>query len=124
MKNQFIRFLLVGVLNTIVGYSFYAFFIFIGLDYRVAALLGTICGVAFNYKSTGVLVFKSHDNSRIFHFVGVYVVVYFFNIGGISVLKKMGLNDYYSGAALLIPCAILSFTMNKFFVFKKNATRG
>lgn len=120
LKTQFIKFIFVGILNTIVGYSFYAFFLFIGCDYKLAALFATILGVAFNFKSTGVLVFKSHKNSLIFRFVAVYIVVFFFNLFIIKLLKNFGMNDYAAGAVCLVPAAILSFSLNKFWVFKKS----
>jgi putative flippase GtrA len=119
LKHQFVKFILVGILNTAVGYSFYAIFLLVGLDYKIAALLATICGVAFNYKSIGVLVFKSHDNSRVIHFICVYACIYLLNISAIKLLKNAGLNDYISGAVCLIPAALLSFALNKIFVFKK-----
>lgn len=119
LKTQFIKFLFVGILNTIVGYSFYAFFLFIGCDYKMAALIATILGVAFNFKSTGILVFKSHKNSLIFRFVGVYTVIFFFNLLVIKCLKIIGFNDYIAGAISLVPAAVLSFSLNKFWVFKK-----
>ena len=56
-KRKFVRFLLVGVLNTLFGYFSFATLIIIGLDYKLAALLATIIGVLFNFQTTGRLVF-------------------------------------------------------------------
>ena len=56
-KHKFVRFLLVGVLNTLFGYFSFATLIIIGLDYKLAALLATIIGVLFNFQTTGRLVF-------------------------------------------------------------------
>ncbi|NCQ92050.1 MAG: hypothetical protein GPI94_15420 [Microcystis aeruginosa LG13-03] len=56
-KHRFVRFLLVGVLNTIFGYSLFAVLILIGLNYKYAVLIGTIQGVLFNFQTTGRLVF-------------------------------------------------------------------
>jgi putative flippase GtrA len=55
-KHRFVRFLLVGVLNTIFGYFLYGTLILIGLDYKLAVLLATILGVLFNFQTTGRLV--------------------------------------------------------------------
>ena len=47
-----IKFLVVGAVNTVFGYSCYAGLLFIGLHYSLAALFGTLLGVVFNYLST------------------------------------------------------------------------
>ncbi len=118
-NNKFIKFLLVGVLNTIFGYGLFAFFIFLDIDYPIAVLLSTILGVMFNFKTIGKLVFDSHDNSLIFRFVLVYVVIYILNVSGLWALKNMSYeNMYINGFVLLAPLAIISFVLNKKFVFK------
>ena len=68
----FIKFLAVGVLNTLFGYGIFALLLFIGLHYAVASILATICGVLFNFKTTGTLVFNNNDNRLIFKFISVY----------------------------------------------------
>jgi len=36
LSKQFFRFIFVGILNTIFGYSVFAFFIFVGMHYSIA----------------------------------------------------------------------------------------
>lgn len=115
--HQFFRFLAVGVLNTLFGYGVFAFFLFLGLHYALAVLFGTVCGVLFNFKTVGIFVFKTHDNKRIFRFIVVYIVVYGLNVGGISWFETMQINAYTAGAVLLLPVAIITFIMQKKFVF-------
>jgi putative flippase GtrA len=118
--KKIIRFLIVGLINTLVGYSLYAFFIFIGLSYPIAVLFSTVLGVAFNYKSIGSLVFAHEGESRALPFIGVYVIVYGLNIYGLWQLEVLGIeNKYIAGALLLVPLAALSFLLNKYWVFKK-----
>jgi putative flippase GtrA len=120
LHHQLIAFVLVGILNTLFGYSVYALLIFAGLHYVLATLLSTIAGIAFNYKSIGVLVFKSHDNSRIIRFFLVYVLIYILNVSGLYVYKTFGFsNMYLGGLMLLVPLAVLSFLLNKYFVFQE-----
>lgn len=115
--TRFLKFLAVGVLNTLFGYSLYALLIFIGLEVSLAILLGTIVGVLFNFKTTGTLVFGSRDNRKLFRFVGVYTLLYFVNVAGVKTLMAAGLNSYLAGAVLLAPMAILSFLLNRKLVF-------
>ena len=115
--NQFAKFLVVGLVNTIVGYSIFSFFIFINLHYALASLLATLLGILFNFKTTGVLVFKNRDNSLIARFFLVYAVVYILNIISLKFFNDLNINMYLSGAILMVPLAVLSFILNKKFVF-------
>ena len=65
----FVKFVLVGILNTAFGYLVFALLLFLGLHYTLAVILSTIAGVLFNFKTTGTLVFKNHNNKLIFKFV-------------------------------------------------------
>jgi putative flippase GtrA len=117
LKHQFVRFILVGVLNSAFGYTCYALFLGAGLNYALALLLATFLGVIFNFKSTGALVFGSHNNRLIFRFVCSYAVVYLVNAAGIKVLAQFGISHYLGGALLLIPMAVAAYALNKRFVF-------
>ena len=114
---QAIRFLFVGVLNTIFGFGCYALFIIFGLHYSVSVALATVIGVLFNFKSTGVLVFNSRRNSRLPFFIGVYVIIYIVNVASIAALVSFGLGDISAAAIAVIPVALLSFILQKRFVF-------
>ncbi len=117
LQVSLFRFLLVGVLNAAFGYGCFAGFLYLGLHYSAALLLATVLGVAFNFKSTGALVFGSKNNKLIFRFVAGYGVVYGTNLVGIAALKLLGVDPYLAGMALIVPMALLSFVINNRFVF-------
>ena len=117
LNHQFVRFLLVGVINTLFGYGCFAVFLYVGMHYALALFLATILGVLFNFKSIGSLVFKSHNNRLIFRFVGSYSVIYLINVTGIKGFVYLGVTPYISGAVLILPMAILAYILNKRFVF-------
>jgi putative flippase GtrA len=119
LNQPFIRYLLVGGINTIFGYGLFAFFIYLNLHYSLASLLSTILGVLFNFKTTGKLVFKSSDNRLIVRFFAVYGMVYVVNVGLLKGFQWLGLNFYIAGAILVLPLAVLSYVLNRRFVFKK-----
>ena len=118
MDNKFIRFLIVGWVNTLFGYFMFALFIFSKFHYSIAALMATMLGVLFNFKTTGKLVFGNSDNKLILKFFGVYTVVYFMNTLALKVFKMYEVDLYLGGALVLLPMAVLSFLLNKKFVFK------
>jgi putative flippase GtrA len=116
---QFLRFLIVGGLNTVFGYTVFAVFILFNLHYVLAALLGQICGILFNFKTTGALVFKNRENRLIFRFFGVYGVTYLITIGLLKIFDYYGIGSLVAGAIILLPIAFLSFLLNKRFVFNR-----
>lgn len=118
-SGQLIRFLLVGVLNTLFSYCCYVLLLIIGLHYAVAVLLATVLGVLFNFKSYGTLVFESRDNRHLLRFIGVYVLGYLLNVAGLRLLTGLGMSPYFAGAVLLLPMAILTFFLHKRYVFRR-----
>ncbi|MDR3599033.1 MAG: GtrA family protein [Desulfosporosinus sp.] len=124
----FIRFLLVGGLNTAFGYSIYALLLYAGIHFSIASLISTCLGVLFNFQTIGRLVFKNDRYSLFLKFAGVYLVVYLAGIGCLEIFNINKVNMYIAGAILIFPMAALSFCLNKLFVFtdriSKDARQG
>ena len=118
LNRQFVRFLMIGAVNTAFGYSIFALFIFFGLHYALASLLATILGVLFNFKTTGRWVFNNRQNSLLGKFFLVYAVVYGCNVGLLKILDEFSISMYVAGAVVLLPMAVLSYVLNKRFVFE------
>jgi putative flippase GtrA len=113
------RFIFVGIINTIFGYSVFVLFIFLGLHYSVASAFAIIISIAFNFKTTGTIVFKNNKNLLILKFFMVYVIVYLAYVGSLKVFALYSVSMYIAGAILICPLAILSFVLNKIFVFNQ-----
>ena len=117
LSRTFIRFLLVGLLNTAFGYGLFAILTWWGLTYPLAIGLATLGGIAFNFQSTGRLVFKGAPWSRMSRFTAVYAVIYGANVGAVTVLLAWGLNVYAANALMILPLALLAYTLQQKFVF-------
>jgi putative flippase GtrA len=74
----------------------------------------------FNFKTIGTLVFKTKNNQLIFRFIGVYCVIDILNIELIKVINSFGINILISQAILVLPLAVISYVLNKKFVFYGN----
>jgi putative flippase GtrA len=118
VSSQLFRFLLVGGLNTVVGYGLFAGFTWAGVPYPIAIGLATVLGVAFNFQSTGRLVFGGAPLSHLGRFVAVYVVVYLVNVGSVALLLRTGLNVYLANVLVILPLALLAFVLQRRFVFE------
>lgn len=112
------KFLAVGFLNTLFGYSVFSLLIYLELHYGVASLLSTIVGVLFNFKTTGKIVFNNSNNNLLYRFIGVYTLIYFVNIGLLRIFDILNVGMYEAGAILILPIACLSFYLNKTLVFR------
>jgi putative flippase GtrA len=109
----------VGGLNTVFGFTVYSILILLHLHYVLAALLGQICGILFNFKTTGTIVFKNKDNRLIIRFFAVYLVTYLIIIGSVKIFSIYDIGNLVAGAIIILPIALLSFILNKKFVFNR-----
>ena len=122
ISKRFIRFVMVGIMNTAFGYGLFASLIYMGLHYAVANIIGMIISILFNFKTIGNLVFYNNDNRLIFRFVTVYAVNFAFGLTGLWIFDQFGVSMYIAGAILPFPAAILTYILQKTFVFRSNAT--
>lgn len=120
IDNQFIKFILVGMLNTLWGYFVYALLLYIGVHYSFAVIVATILGILFNFKTTGVLVFKNNNNALLFKFLVVYAIICVLNLICLKIAEFNNINLYIAGFVVTCFMAVLSFLMNKYWVFKKD----
>ena len=114
---QVLRFLAVGGINTLFGYGVFASLILLHLNYVFAALLGQICGVLFNFQTNKTLVFRHNNNRLILRFSFVYIFTYLLTIGFLRLFNYYSVNDLVGGAILVLPMAMVSYFLNKKFVF-------
>lgn len=116
-QHRFVRFLMVGSLNTGFSYSVYALFLFFGLSYPIANLISLICGIFFSFYTQGKFVFRNTHRKLFLRFVAVWGLIYLVNVIVIGVLVHVGLNAYIAGAIALAPVTLLSYLLQKVAVF-------
>lgn len=117
---QFISFILVGGLNTAFGYSLWALLLYCGMHYAIAVVVSTIISICFNFKTTGSIVFKNKNNKLIFKFFQVYMITMFLNIFLLKIAKYLNFNLYIAGLVIIAIIAILTYLLQKFYVFRRN----
>jgi len=118
LEWRLVRFLFVGVLNTIFGYAIYLIGIFLGATPGVALAVATIIGAVFNYFSTGRLVFANFGASKLPLFLAAYLVIYLGNFAALRALIGAGSSPIWAQGILLPLVAISSFIIFKFLVFR------
>lgn len=121
LAKQEIRFLMVGVLNTIVGYGLYALFLALNINYLVANTMSTILGVLHSYMWNRFYTFKSKEKAfqEFLKFSLVYLVSYLLGTLTLFIMKdKLALSPYIAGFVNLFFTTLISFFGHKYFSFK------
>lgn len=118
--KKIIRFLLVGGLNTLVGFVIFAMAIYITEGNVALSLLVNIgAGVVFNFFSYGVGVFKSLGVWCFGRFVAAYVLLFVINYVALRVEAGWGLSVYLAQFINIFYMAPLSYyLLNRFVYFK------
>ena len=118
--KTFAVFLVVGLLNTAVGYAIYLGGIEVHAPPAVALGIATVLGACFNYASTGFLVFANRTLGRLPHFIAAYALTYLVNAGALEGLLAVGVGPALAQLALLPFVAVLSFVLFRQYVFSKS----
>lgn len=120
-RERFLRFLLVGAVNTVFGYSIFAIIYMVSNNHNISAVVATAGGVLFNYFSTGKFVFNNRGYAAFLPFILVYIVALILNIIVLNGLIYFGLNAFISQALSLPVLVITSYFLNSRIAFRVNS---
>ena len=120
----FFKFIIVGIINTMVFYLLYSIFVFIFNNYIIAIIFANVIGILFSFKTFGKYVFNNEDKKLLFKFL----IVYCWNVVLSILLIKLSTifiseNLYFSGILPIIIVAINSFFLNKYYIFCRKEER-
>lgn len=120
---QFLRFNIVGILNTVITYIIYAVLVFSGAHYRVALISEYAFGTVFSFILNKIYTFNYNERASMYLFgkmVLTYVVIFFANLGILDFcIKTLHMNEYLGQLLTLMLIVLLSFVFQKLFVFRK-----
>ena len=119
LEIRFLRFLLVGGVNTAFGYGLFYALLRLSGSPIFALALGTVLAILFNFVTTGSLVFRSMERRRLWRFFAVYGVVFIYNAIGIEALKAGGVAPALAGLILLPGAVVLSYLLNRLLRFSQ-----
>lgn len=115
-----VRYILVGALNTIVGFGIIFILMWLGIIPEIANLLGYCFGILFSYILNKIFTFKSYGNSMEFaKFVICMGVAYLINLTVLVVLHRIyGVNSYLAQIIAGGFYTLSGYLFSKYFVFK------
>ena len=115
-NNQFFRFIIAGVINTLFGWMVFASAFNLSNNISISLISSTVLGVFFNYLTFGGYTFRKYSRTIFIKFILCYILVYIINL-----LVLTSLQNYFSvilAQLILLPImALLSYLMIKNFVF-------
>jgi len=116
---QFIRYNLVGIVNTIVGFSIIFLLMFIGVGATASNAIGYAIGSILSFYLNSRYTFKSTqtNKSQMVKFFAILGVSYILNFITLQYLLGFS-NPYIAQIGSAIVYTVSSFIMVKFIVFK------
>jgi putative flippase GtrA len=126
LAHEQFRFLVVGGVNTAVGYGFFALFLLFSgylaslyLSYAAAVVVAFVLHRRFTFRVRGNVVV---DFVR---FVGVYVVSLAVNTAVLPLLVEVaGLHPLWAQAIALVITTVISYVGHKWFSFRRSGDRA
>lgn len=116
------RFVLVGGINTLFGFTVFGVIAYLGGHTWQALLGGNIAGIVFNFLTIGGIVFRDLSPKRMVRFIAAYLGLFLLNLKAIELLTNAIQADRILAQALLTaPMAILSYLIMSRFVFPTRA---
>ena len=115
-----VRFLLVGVINSLFGFLVFSAVAWSDHGSMLALLAGNAAGFMFNFFSTGGLVFRTLALHRLPRFGACYASILFINYTFLELLKPLVNNQVVAQAMLTLPMAALAFVIMTLWVYPRS----
>ena len=110
-SRRFLRFLVVGAVNTGFGYAIFAALVVAGVRPEIALPVAFVIGVIWNFGTHARLVFRTQGLARVPHYVAVYLLLYAINAVALRAALRAGLPPLPAQLVLAGGIAILSFVL-------------
>ena len=120
---KFIKFIVVGLINTIFQLGIYYFLLFAGVNYNISYAFSFIFSVLFSYVFNNKIVFKVDNLNSKSSLLKIYISYgSTFLLGQIMLylgVEKLGISDKIMPIINIILTTPINFLLNKYFVFKR-----
>ena len=123
---QFIKFGIVGAINTAVYYIFYSGLVYINVSYLLANIVAVILSVLNSYFWNNRYVFKMKKNEKrntcttliktFLAYVGIWLILS--NIVLVLFVEIIHVSEYIAPVFVLFITVPLNFVINKYWAFK------
>lgn len=125
INKKFIKFIIIGMINTLFSYVFFVVIFWFIPNKEIALTLSFIVAILFNYFTVSSYVFKDNINwVKLILFFGVYLLLYVINLIHLYIFVDYLKYDVYIAQFItLFYLPVISFFLNNKYVFtqKRNS---
>ena len=118
LRPQFMRYLAVGAANTGFSILVYWAMLWAGLAVPLASLVSIVVGILISFTTQSRFVFDNRDPWKLLPYFIVWSILYAINLGLIWLLMHCGLDAYAAGFLSTPATVLLSYFLQKAFVFR------
>jgi putative flippase GtrA len=115
---RFTKFILIGIINTAFGYGVFVTVDLVTGSWGGAVIAMNILGVAFNYITTGRLVFAHRGVKALAPFALGYGAVLVLNLVILQTLTRLGVSALRAQAITIPWLVAFSYMINRLIVFR------
>jgi len=117
--TQFIRYNLVGIVNTLFGFSIIFSLMFVGISATISNAIGYALGAVLSYYLNAKYTFKStKSRQQAIKFFTILAIAYLLNFATLTLLLNY-LNPYIAQLIAAIVYTLSSFLMAKTIAFRE-----
>ena len=123
-QKTLIKYLIIGVLNTIVGFGLFLL-MWQGLSQELSNIIGYAVGICFSFVMNKIFTFKSKQTSKtanlkeFLKFVSSMLIAWILNFITLKICLNLGVNPYISQIIAGAIYTITGYLLSKIWVFKK-----
>ena len=120
MLFQFIKYNLIGIINTLIGVSIILGLMYVGISSTVSNMIGYAIGAVISYVLNSRYTFSSTVNTKenMIKFFMVLGVAYILNFITLQYLLPI-LNPYLAQLGAAVVYTVSSFLLARYFVFAR-----
>lgn len=121
MGSNFIRYIIIGVINTLFGFGLIFILIYLGLVAEISNLIGYAISFLLSFYLNKKFNFQSRGNTKkeLLKFISAMLIAYVANLIVMSTTYRLcGLNVYISQIAGGVVYVLCGFSLSKAWVFK------
>ena len=118
--NLFLKYLKIGTLNTLFGFTLFSLLSFSKIDTWLVLFLSQVGGILFNFCTFGSFVFNSLDINKLPKFILSNLIIYIMFLGSLYILEGFVSNRIFALSIAVIPITIINFFILSKLIFNTN----
>lgn len=121
LDSSFVRYLFVGLFNTLFGFGIIFILMYYGVLAEIANLIGYFFGILLSYLLNKYFTFRSKNSHKneFYKFIIAMGIAYLINLCALSISYRILHIDKYLSQIIAGICYTISgYLLNRFFTFK------